>query len=203
MAFFALLSFFAGLYISYGNIDLMVWFFLLSFFITLTDYFRVVRFAQYIKKYILGISLILVGATFLEYTLDLFLDVGYWDAFYFAIFFLCMPYTLYFFMSFTLKNATGSVYSDKGCYVCYKRPKTLGSLVWALFGGQFGHKSVIVDNIQYSYHGGVFQKRAHVNKKHNIYFKCNNDIEYLEGLLGTKFKLWNNCFIVLRKFKKC
>lgn len=196
----ALVSFCTGLYISYHSADMMVWCFLLSLMLLVIDYFKAVRFSQYVKKYSLGVFVVLMGATFLEFTLDLFFHIDYWRAFDFALFFLVAPYTLYFVVSIGLKNAAGAVYSDRGCYVCYKRPKNLTALAWALLGGQYGHKAVIIKGVQYGFNDGVFSAKKHVGKRQNVYFKCKNGEEYLKSMLGAKFKPWFNCFVVLRKF---
>jgi len=196
----ALFIFCAGLYVSYDSADLMVWCFLLSLTLLAISYFKTVRFSQYVKKYSLGVFSIIIGATFLEFTLDLFFHIAYWDAFYFALFFLVTPYTLYFIVSIGLKTAAGVPYSDKKCYVCYKRPKTLSALIWALLGGQYGHKAVIIKGVQYGFNDGVFSAKKHIEKRQNVYFRCSNGEEYLKSMLGAKFKPWFNCFVVLRKF---
>ena len=94
-------------------------------------------------------------------------------------------------------------YMYTGCYLVYKRPNSILGSICALITSPYGHCSLVVNNIEFTYKKGVIIERK-LEITNRLTFKkiAPIRIDEVRKLVGSKWSLRNNCFTTFRHFKK-
>ena len=95
-------------------------------------------------------------------------------------------------------NYVTDIYSCRGTYLVYKKPKTFKQLMVALFFG-FSSVMIVINGTEFKFRKGKYTENPHVKKSGLVYKKVNDiDVTRARLFLGSKWNLFNNCFTVKR-----
>ena len=94
-------------------------------------------------------------------------------------------------------------YDEKKSYIVLKKPCDLYGLLASLITAPYGHYSLVTKAKWFKFKRGVMQEMDYIHNKDYCLLEIGTvRLSQARQLLGLKWSLVNNCFVIFNKFRK-